>query len=389
MSTTLALLTMAFLSDVSAGAATDTLPNVDTVRKDSTRALREVPVNIGLAPGHNANGDDPANVRNRFALNLAMNDAGAIDGMDIALGLSRTRTSMRGFQASLGANFVEGDVHGFQASSVNLGLQGVEGVQAAAFVNLAKGRSHGLQASGLVNLATRQLDGAQWAGVFNQAGSISGIQMAPVNLSGNVCGLQLGWVNIAQTVHGAQIGWINVADSVDGAAIGLLSFAKNIDHQADIWLTESGITNVGLTSGTEHFYTILALAMTHPDDVRAAGLTWGLGARLRWSHTWLALDGVATHLLHDLGEWDDNDHHDRRGHDGRMDVEANQLASLRASAGWKMFPRFTVYGGVSGNVLVSSQAPDNEKYLSRNEGPEWNPSSETRVWPGVFFGIRI
>lgn len=387
MSTTLALLTMAFLSGVSVGATTDTLPNVDTVRKDSTRALREVPVNIGLAPGHNANGNDPATVRNRFALNLAMNDAGAIDGMDLALGLSRTRTSMRGFQASLGANFVEGDLHGFQASSVNLGMEGVEGVQAAAFVNLAKGPSHGLQASGIANLASSQLDGVQWAGLFNQAGSISGVQTAPVNLSGNVCGLQLGWVNIAQKVHGAQIGWINVADSVDGAAIGLLSFAKNIDHQADIWLTESGITNIGLTSGTEHFYTILALAMTHPDDVRAAGLTWGLGARLRWSHTWLALDGVATHLLHDMTEAEDGSW--RHGHNDQWNVEANQLASLRASAGWQMFPHFTVYGGLSGNVLVSSQAPDNEKYLSRNEGPEWNPSSETRVWPGVFFGIRI
>ncbi|MBK9577620.1 MAG: hypothetical protein IPK50_06895 [Fibrobacterota bacterium] len=388
MSTTLALLTMTLLSGVSVGATTDTLPKADSLKRDSARTLREVPVNIGLAPGHNANGADPENVRNRFALNLVMNDAGAIDGFDLALGLARTRQSMRGFQASIGANLVEGDVLGFQASTANLVLGQTKGLQAAAVANLSRGSFHGLQASGVVNLATDTMAGLQWSGVFNQAGTVCGAQLGTINLAGDVRGLQWGTVNVASKVHGAQIGWINVADSVDGAAIGLLSFAKNIEHQADVWVTESGISNVGLLTGTEHFYTILALSATHPDDVRAYGLTWGLGGRIQWDHSWIALDAVATHLLHDIGEWDDHDR-DHRDHKDHVEVEANEMASLRASVGWKMFPHLTVYGGLSGNLLVSAQAPDDEKYLSRNEGPEWNPSKETRIWPGVFMGIRI
>jgi len=341
---------------------------------------------MGLAPGFNANGDHPEEVQNHFALNLVMNDAGAVDGFDAALGLTRTRRSMRGFQASAGANLAEGDASGFQASTANLVMGRTQGVQAAAVANLSRGTAQGLQMSGVVNLATDSMDGFQWSAAVNHAGTLSGGQWGLVNIAGGVKGIQMGGVNIADKVRGVQIGWINVADSVDGASIGLLSFAKNIEHQADLWLTESGITNFGLLTGTEHFYTILALSATHPDDVRAFGFTWGLGGRLQWRHSWIALDAVSTHLFHDISE-STTSHHGHHHHD--HDVEANDLMGLRASAGWRMFSHLTVYGGLSGNLLVSSQARDDEKYLSRNEGPEWNPSRETRLWPGVFMGIRI
>lgn len=389
MSSSSLILAASLLASVSGGAAAaDTLSTCNPQSPDSTSALREVAVNVGLTPGHNANGNHPEEVLNRFALNLVMNDAGAIDGFDLSLGLNRTRQSMRGMQASAGANLVEGSVVGLQLSTANLSLGTTQGAQVAAMANLSRGSMEGLQASWLVNLATDTIKGLQWAGLVNHAGTLSGAQWGMVNHAGNVCGLQMGGLNIASKVHGAQIGWINVADSVDGAAIGLLSFAKNIEHQADAWVTESGITNAGLLTGTEHFYTILALSATHPDDVRAYGLAVGLGGRIQWEHSWIALDAVATHLIHDVGEFD-MDRHDRHGRRDAWDVEANEIASLRASTGWKMFRHFTVYGGVSGNLLVSRQAPDDEKYLSRNEGPEWNPSKETRLWPGVFMGIRL
>ncbi|MEN9354587.1 MAG: hypothetical protein RL318_1912, partial [Fibrobacterota bacterium] len=221
-------------------------------------SLRDVSWNIGFAPGMNANGASPELVRNRFALNLAMNDAGAINGVDLALGVARTRREMHGLQVSGGANLVEGNLSGVQFSSVNLVQGNGRGWQASEFANVVRKDFTGFQSS-LANVVGEELHGVQ-AGTVNVAGPVRGLQISLVNIGGNVSGAQVGLVNIGKVVRGAQVGLVNVSDTLHGAGIGLVNIARNIDLQGDAWLTESGLMNIGLVSGTDHFHMLAGLS---------------------------------------------------------------------------------------------------------------------------------
>ena len=357
----------------------------DTLKAVPADSLREVPVNVGLAPGLNANGSTPEQVRNRFALNLAMNDAGAIDGVDIALGVARTRREMRGLQLSLGANLVEGNLVGAQFSSVNIVQGSGKGFQAAHGVNYVRGDFSGLQAA-MVNVAVGKFDGVQ-SGTVNVAGPVRGLQVSLVNIGGNVSGAQVGLVNIASVVHGAQIGLVNISDTLHGAGIGLVNVARNIRLQGDAWVTESGLSNVGLVSGTEHFYMMAGATFDSPERAEVMGWNVGLGGRFGGESGYGSLDLVSTTLVHDADLKREDGGRTRRHRE--LDWDANNLLTTRLSVGWRLLSRLEVYGGVSGNVLVSEDAVNEAKYVTPPRAYHWDATSTVRMWPGAFLGIRI
>jgi hypothetical protein len=361
--------------------------NPDTTRNAPADTLREVRVNIGLAPGANANGSSPEKVKNCFALNLAMNDAGAIEGLDVALGVARTRQRMSGLQISAGANLVEGTLSGAQLSMVNLVQGSGSGAQGSEFVNYVAKDFRGAQFSN-VNLIGGRMDGAQF-GTVNKAGSVNGLQISLLNIGGNVSGAQIGLVNIGNTVNGAQIGLVNISDTLNGAGIGLVNVSHNIRIQGDAWVTESGLSNVGLVTGTENFYMLWGANFDSPENKEFAGWNVGVGTRIRGDQAFGTLDLVSSTLVHDIDTdhpaMEARRHHRRRG----MDWDINHLMTVRLAGGWAFFRHLEVYGGVSLNALASGEAPDDRKYVTPPRDYQWDATSSLRMWPGAFAGIRI
>jgi len=358
----------------------------DTLKTVPTDSLREVRVNIGLAPGLNGNGSQPEKVKNCFALNLAMNDAGAIDGLDVALGVARTRQQMNGLQVSGGANLVEGNLSGVQFSMVNLVQGGGRGAQASSLVNFVAKDFQGAQFSG-INLVGGRMDGAQF-GTMNKADATNGVQFSLLNIGGNVTGAQFGLVNIGKNVNGAQIGLVNISDTLNGAGIGLVNVSHSIRIQGDAWVTESGLSNVGIVTGTENFYMLWGANFDSPEHKDFAGWNVGVGARIRGEQAFGTMDIVSSTLVHDF-DATQPDQEARRHHRRHLDWDANHLTSVRLAGGWSFFRHLEIYGGLSLNALASGEALDDRKFVTPPRDYQWDATSSLRIWPGAFAGVRI
>jgi hypothetical protein len=179
---------------------------------------------------------------------------------------------------------------------------------------------------------------------------------------------------------------VNIADSVHGAAVGLVNIADNIQHQVDYSVTESGLSNLGVVSGTENFYVGFHAVFDAPDRAEFAGWGMSLGARIRDQHAFGFLDVNSSVLVHDMNFEESKDHRHMRQ---KSHLDGNQLVTARLAGGWRFFRHLEVYGGVSSNLLVSSQAPNDHKYLTPPGDYQWDANSAVRFWPGAFAGIRI
>jgi hypothetical protein len=116
------------------------------------------------------------------------------------------------------------------------------------------GAVDGIQA-GTINQTDDRVTGAQLALLVNEAGSVGGLQAAPLNLSGDVRGVQFGLVNVARKVHGVQLGLVNVADDVSGVPIGLVSVSKDGGVHPVVWGSTASLVNVGMKFATRYTYT--------------------------------------------------------------------------------------------------------------------------------------
>ncbi|MBN1204219.1 MAG: caspase family protein, partial [Myxococcaceae bacterium] len=251
----------------------------------------------------------------------------------------------------------------------------VLGLQATAGVNAAAGVFRGFQGSAGVNWVGGAMSGMQASAGLNRAASVTGLQLALLNVSGDVTGAQVGLINIGKVVRGAQVGLINVAEEVRGVPLGLLTFEEKGQLHLELWSSDIQLTNVAVKFGGRYVYTAL-LAGIGPDD-RLDRYSVGLGVGVHvplGSRLWLDMD-VAGSKVHPtkhpfLGE--------------------NLLAQTRAMLGFQVTQRFGVFAGPTYNAYFTFTSEALRKVTTlpvRQRSLDTNAA--VQYWPGMQAGLRI
>jgi hypothetical protein len=254
-------------------------------------------------------------------------------------------------------------------------FQGI-GSRDVAF-NVIAGYGHGVGAfelAGVANVERSGVCGAQISGVANVvAGPVTGMQLSTVNVARDVDGLQLGMVNVSTAkVRGVQLGLVNYANDSD-AAIGLVSIVKNGRTDAEGWVTESGLSMVGVRHGGKVVHNVFGAGYrVGVDGVFALAL--GIGARAH----------LGERLVLDL-DFLDHSFSAPRGSPGSA---TRHLLALQAGFAYDLSRRVALVAAPSLDLLVS-QDPN----LSVT--PVWGSvalaKGDTRVnaWPGLSLGARV
>ena len=323
-------------------------------------------------------------------------------GAQIAAGLNISQGDFSGAQVAGGANVTRGDLKlGQVAGGFNYTHGTVYGWQASGGFNFAGAGTRGTQVAGGFNYSHEESQGTQIAGGFNYAGSVKGLQIAPLNFAGAVRGSQIGVINVGGDVKGSQIGIINVANSVEGAPIGLLNFVREGQLHLDVWASDILSLNTGVRFGSKYVYTIV-FAGADPGILDTAqdtdaNFSWmaglGIGGHIPFDPLYVNIDVIS-------GQLRTNEH---------LDV-TNSLTRLRLAAGWQLMEHLSVYGGLAVNFFVADQKdrevfdigpnsgarPTEESsgliFLDQKTGrePEEGFSGTTlAIWPGFFLGARF
>jgi hypothetical protein len=386
-----------------------------------------VPFNVGLVPGVSSNAflSGHAPVANRFAfgvvndgaalvggaafalvmnqydaeawggqLALVANVASEVGGAQTALGLNVARGGLNGMQGALGLNYVGGETRGLGQLSVGVnvargalhGLQGTvglnwaggpsEGAQLAVGVNAAGADFHGTQLAVAVNTVSGHFAGVQGAVGLNRAASLTGLQLALLNVGGDVTGAQVGLFNVARKVTGVQVGLINASEEVDGLPLGLLTFEKKGQLHLETWGSDIQLANLGVKFGGRYVYTALMAGMGPDDRLQHFTLGLALGGHIPLGERfWLDVDGAA-HSVHAMRD---------------AFARANLLTQGRVMLGFQVAPRFAVFAGPTYNVYfhIDDADPRSLTTLPVRRGPVSSDGDFLEHWPGLQLGVRI
>jgi len=190
--------------------------------------LRTLAMNLGIMPPMDMAGEEGIKMRQRFALELALAEAGEVDGWQLAGGMATSHGRMRGVQIAAGITIADGDsAHGVQVATVAMAKGAMRGLQISS-VSVARGGIKGAQISYVANISGRgAFAGAQVGTFFNLADHGHGAQVGLVNWGGHFKGAQVGLVNGNLTDTGAQVGLVNLSSAMHGAQVGLV----NLDGQ--------------------------------------------------------------------------------------------------------------------------------------------------------------
>ena len=173
--------------------------------------LTPVEVGVDLVPTIGTSSSMMGTDVRALSLNALGGYSGAVDGIELSMGVNIERYYLSGVQFAGFANLVGTDVDGIQgASALNLVGRDVEGIQMSGGVNLVGGVMDGVQMAAGLNVVAEQVDGVQLSGGANLARDVSGAQIAPLNVAGgHVDGVQIGVVNVARTSD-FSLGVVNV-----------------------------------------------------------------------------------------------------------------------------------------------------------------------------------
>ncbi len=336
-----------------------------------------IPVSATLVPGISVNGFASGNVVNNFSLGLVATHAGRLDGVAVATAGNWINREVRGAQISSGFNVAGGKVTGAQITAgVNVAAQDLQGWQVSSGLNVANGDVRGLQAAAGVNVATGDMHGLQTAAGLSYADKLAGAQISVLNIGGDVDGAQIGIVNIARKVKGLQLGLLNVSSEMEGAPIGLLSIAGNGQFHVQAYSTDVALTNVALKLGSKHIHSLLTIGYQPGDAQRRRWYTGlGIGGHMPFDRFYVDIDGIASSGGEQLF-W-------------RKDPEL--LSQLRLIGGYQVAPRFSVFAGVTGNVLIEWRGTSGDK-VGFDAAPRWEDENSHRkisIWPGLVGGIQI
>jgi hypothetical protein len=181
----------------------------------------------------------------------------------------------------------------------------------------------------------------------------------------------VGVVNVARRVKGLQLGVFNLADDAD-ASVGVLSLVRSGRHDLELYVTEITTFNLAARLGGRSVHGLL-LAGIQPGAQHPVGRTrWntglGVGTGTAIGHGLdLDADLLAQTVLYD---WT---------------TPHNLLATARVLLGWRATPWITLFGGPTGNLLLSDDVQADLHHL----GWKVNARTDSRAWVGFVAGLRI
>jgi len=383
--------------------------------------LRSTSIHLGLFP---MSGDGEVDVHG-FSFGFVADRVGRLSGgLQLSLAANLVDRGMSGAQMTVGANVLRGPGHGAQLSvgaNVATGyFKGVQssvganyvsewfsGVQMTVGANVVRQNAYGAQLAAGANVALQGLRGAQLAAGANYGVTVTGLQLAPLNLAGSVHGLQLGVVNAATETAGGQVGVlnlkmrgrgfdvgvINLAKSHDGESLGLLNLIGDGIHSVALYATESMLANLSLKLGSRHLYTAFNLAY-QPGDAVAEGperygygsRRYGLGMALGWRQP-LEL-GRFRYLEVEAGSLGIRGSASSRAYGFNSDGDRPLLASLRAQTGIELGAGLSAIVGISYNVAVAWDGRDLDLGPDFLQATHRSGETTVRHYPGLLAGIQ-
>ena len=369
---------------------------------------------LQLAFGGNIVGGNAAALQGAVGLNVG---GGDLHGIQIAGGGNLIGGSARGAQAAMGLNIIGGDLDGFQgAVAGNFVSKDITGIQLALGANFGVGRLDGFQGAGGLNVVGRtverrslqaayganiagNLEGTQLSvfgnaslGLHREAGvSAAGTQIAAFNIAHGSIGTQIGLLNVAGHVEGTQIGVLNVSGRMSGVPIGLINFVKDNPLHFQLWSSDTEALNLGFRIGSRHMYSLLTVGI-HPDvdtwgsrsaryggdwDRDRVSFGFGIGGHIPLhNRLFVNIDALIRPVAY-TEDWDD-----------WWRYEHNLLHKLRFALGWEKQKWFSVFGGISLNVLASDRL-DTSDFSSAFDRVYRKDDVTIRVWPGIFAGVQF
>ena len=374
------------------------------------------------AVGVNAAGGSVRGIQAAIGGNFAARN---FQGLQIAYGLNLVGENVlsRGLQAAIGANIAGRNVEGFQAS-VGLNVSGgnLDGFQVVGGGNVVGGGARGVQAAVGGNLVARDLRGWQAAGGLNFVGgnvqgrslqtavggnitghlegmqlslisnialgwhqnagiSTAGTQISMVNIAPGGIGTQIGLLNIAGHVGTSQVGLLNVSRRMSGIPIGLISFVRDNPLHLQLWGSDTEVANLGIRLGSRHVYSLFVVGSYPHGDLGRWSWGFGMGGHIPLGkRLFLNVDATIRPVLYtDDWDWDD-----------WWEDEHSLLNKLRFAVGWEQHKWFSVFGGISLNLLVSDRQDTSD--FGYGFGHVVRPDDvdvTICVWPGFFAGVQF
>ena len=229
-------------------------------------------------------------------------------------------------------------------------------------------------------------------GLHREAGvSAAGTQIAAFNIAHGSIGTQIGLLNVAGHVEGTQIGVLNVSGRMSGVPIGLINFVKDNPLHFQLWSSDTEALNLGFRIGSRHMYSLLTVGI-HPDvdkwgsrsaryggdwDHDRVSFGFGIGGHIPLhNRTFVNIDALIRPVAY-TEDWDD-----------WWRYQHDLLHKLRFALGWEKQKWFSVFGGISLNVLASDRL-DTSDFSSAFDRVYRKDDVTIRVWPGVFAGVQF
>jgi Caspase domain len=309
--------------------------------------------------------------------------AGQVTGGQGAAVFNVAGRGMKGFQGAAVFNATGGAVQGAQAAAVlNVAWGDIRGGQGSAVLNVAGGHVSGVQAAAVANIAGQGVTGFQGAAVMNAGfGTTRGAQAAAVlNVSGDVVGTQAAAVlNVAAHVEGHQVGLVNLSKSYGkGFPVGLVNISLGGSFHAITWVDETGMGYVGLRTGVNRAYSLLAIGRMHKFDRGFSRTTErdlfaptvGMGYSQPLPHRFaLEIDALQSAVFAFKPFTDD------------------EWSRLRVGLVYRPVKHVECFAGAAYNIAVH---PDGDA-PSVGSGYPWTQTAGHSVtfWPGAFMGLRL
>ena len=336
-------------------------PEKPAAPESETPAYDAIGTKVSVVPGLTI---VPTDVPERdvptLSLNVLAGSSYGLEGVELGFVFNHERAFARGTQLAMGANIVGGDADVVQVAVGANGVGGeLYGVQASAGANWA-GRAHGVQAAAGVNIAGDDSRVLQLASGLNVAGSMWGLQIAPVNFAHGV-------------IDGGQIGVVNIAESSD-YSLGIV----NVLYGEPLYLTAMVNSTGGLMFGLQHGGTYLRYAyLAEVNPIREtpfwkAGV--GLGGHVPAGKLYADLDFLVFWAV-PFGE---------------PVYKVSLNPQLKASVGIQIAKRFAVFGGAAANALWTG-IPDGPGMAGQPNREIALTGTVARLfaWPDFHLGVRF
>ena len=321
-------------ADVIPGIGSSLIYGMDTIRDFSINFIGGSSSGVNFAEFsliYNTTGKYVHGLQLSMAANVNRGEAEAVL---LTMGVNYVREHLAGFAASMGANVVGGEA---EAGLITMGA------------NVVGGEMDGVVASLGANVVGASLDGvAVSLGANVIAGSAEGVLLSSgVNyVDEEMDGVMVGMANlVGGEVDGLMIGLINFADNSD-LPLGLINIMTEGRSQIDLW-QEGRYTSAAFRHGGNYFHYLYGTAYDFTRDDIVPGVCFGIGGHFPFNESFaLNLDLYNTVFI-------DEEEEEISENVKKIEVNVDQLSTLRLSLEFNPFEHFGLFGGVGYSLVFS------------------------------------